>query len=94
MKKEDFIQDGYYTLENVLGDKFHYYNGSFHRTDGPSIEFSSGRKEWYCNGVRHRENGPALEFPDGEKHWYYKGTLVNVNSQQDFEKFIKLIFFF
>ena len=51
--------------------------------------------EKFRNNERsERENGPALEFPDGVKHWYYKGTLVNVNSQQEFEKFIKLIFFF
>lgn len=94
MRKDNLAQEEYYTLINVMGDKFHYYNKLLHKADGPSIEFSSGRREWYYNGVRHRENGPALEFPDGSKHWYYKGKLVDVNSQQEFEKFIKLIFFF
>jgi hypothetical protein len=42
--------------------------GSFHREDGPAVEYSDGTKEWFINGLRHREDGPAVEY-NGGKWW-------------------------
>ena len=54
-----------------------YYNKevNLHRTDGPAVTYTSGRKEWYQNGELHREGGPAVEYANGDKHWYKEGKL-------------------
>lgn len=38
----------------------------------------------------HRLDGPAIESTDGFSKWYYHGEIVKVNSQEEFEKFLKL----
>ena len=48
-------------------------NGSFHREDGPAIEWGSESKEWWLNGELHREDGPAIEDSYGDKEWYING---------------------
>ena len=55
------------------GSKFWYFNGKFHREDGPAIECADGAKEWYLNDERHREDGPAIEYVDGTKEWWFNG---------------------
>jgi hypothetical protein len=37
------------------GDRFwyrHLSDNTFHRTDGPAIEYSNGGREWWLNGER------------------------------------------
>ena len=68
-------------------------NGSYHRLDGPAIENIDGYKEYYINGKRHRTDGPAVVYPIGNKYWYYNDKLIPVDSQEEFEKYIKLIVF-
>jgi len=46
---------------------------TFHREDGPAIEYADGYKEYYINGKRHREDGPAIEDTDGYKEYYING---------------------
>lgn len=46
--------------------------------------------EWYQHSKLHRLDGPAIEWNDGTKHWYYHGKYLNVSSQEEFEKFLKL----
>ena len=41
-----------------------------HRSDGPAIESSNGRKIWFNNLMCHREDGPAVVWEDG-RHQYY-----------------------
>lgn len=38
----------------------------------------------------HRLDGPAVESTDGRNKWYYHGEEVKVNSQEEFEKYLKL----
>jgi hypothetical protein len=44
--------------------------GSFHREDGPVVEYNNGHKAWYLKGRRHRVDGPAIEYADGSKSWF------------------------
>ena len=67
--------------------------GFLHREDGPAIEFVNGDKFWYFNGRFHREEGPAIEYADGYKSWYYHGQKIDCQSQEEFERIIKLLIF-
>jgi len=80
-------------IEWVNGDKNWYVNGKLHREDGPACEYANGDKVWYQNDQLHREDGPAVKYSDGSKYWYYEGKRINCNSQEEFEKIIKLKIF-
>jgi len=60
-------------IENIIGDKYWYQNGKYHRIDGPAIEFADGTKFWFQNGKLHRLDGPAVEYTDSAKCWYIEG---------------------
>ena len=58
------------------GDKYWYFNGKYHRVDGPAVELSNGYKEWYLNGKEVTEeqvlnntsyHGKVVEI-DGKKY--------------------------
>lgn len=89
-KIEDYgDKDGLNIREGV---RFWKKNRRLHREDGPAIEYDSGTKLWYINGQLHRLDGPASEYCDGdkpEKIWYYKGNRVDVESQKEFEQWLK-----
>ena len=53
--------------------RWYNFQGQYHRTDGPAIEYSQGTKLWYLNDTRHREDGPAIEWADGAKSWWLNG---------------------
>jgi len=80
------------TVLNSNGDKFYYFNGKFHREDGPAIERRDGTKAWLLNDNYHRINGPAIEYANGEKSWWYYGEWIECSSQKEFEKLLKLKF--
>ena len=47
--------------------------------------------KWYdVNKKFHRLDGPAVEYNDGTKFWFYHGIRVDCNSQNEFERFLKL----
>lgn len=54
-------------------------DGSYHRLDGPAIEFRGGARkgetQWYREGLLHRQGGPAVERADGSEDWYQEGAL-------------------
>lgn len=60
----------------------------YNREDGPAIEWENGTKEWCCDGKHHRVDGPAVEHANGDKYWYYNGERIDVNSQEEFEKYL------
>ncbi len=72
------------------GDCEWWYDGEVHRENGPAVEFSDGEKQWYFHDKRHRLDGPAVEYGDGRKEWYYLGDKVECESQEEFERLIKL----
>jgi hypothetical protein len=48
-------------------------------------------KRYIKNGRLHRLNGPAVINSSNKKWWYYNGMLVKCNSQEEFERYIKLM---
>jgi len=65
-------------------------NGKLHREDGPAVEYANGYKAWYFHDQYHREDGPAIEYAGGFKDWYYHGQRINCDSQEEFNRLIKL----
>jgi hypothetical protein len=52
--------------------------------------FPSGNKYWMCRGSIHREDGPAVVREDGHRSWWYHGEKLNCDSQEQFERLLKL----
>lgn len=71
------------------GDRWYRVNGRIHRTKGPAAEYADGSKLWYQNGMLHRLDGPAMEFSDGYREWFYLGKAAPVESQAEFEQWLK-----
>ena len=74
---------------NILGTRLWYNNNHYNRLNGPSIEWLSGDKDYYQNGLLHRLDGPA-SICDAIIYWYYQGKRVRCNTQEEFERLIKL----
>ena len=69
-----------------------WINGEHHREDGPAIEWNAnGPRSWWVNNELHRLDGPAVEYVSGEKSWYYHGKRIYFQSQEEFERIIKLL---
>jgi len=45
---------------------------TFHRIDGPALEYANGNKYWYKEDKLDREDGPAVEYANG-KYWFKAG---------------------
>lgn len=54
--------------------QFYDKNGSFHKEDGPAIEYPDGSKLYFQHGKLHREDGPAEEWINGTKVYHVKGA--------------------
>ena len=77
-------------VQYINGDCEWWYDGMVHREGGPAIEFSDGERQWFFHDKRHRIDGPAVEYEDGRWDWYYFGSKVDCQSQEEFERLIKL----
>jgi len=76
---------------DIFGNKIWYdENGQCHREDGPALKYPDGSKEWFQHGKLHREDGPAIEDADGTQQWWIKGEQINVSSQEEFIRHLKL----
>ena len=73
-----------------LGTARYYCNGQLHREDGPAIEYTNGSNSWYFHGLLHREDGPAVINADGTMIWYYNYSMVDVSSNEEFLRLMKL----
>ena len=64
------------------GDKIWYLpskgENSYHRLDGPAVEWKNGSKAWWIRGKLHRIDGPAFEGENGSKHWFVDGKLLPI----------------
>ena len=76
------------------------FDGFLHRINGPAnIYYSNNEEEkfwhisWYVNGILHREDGPAIENSRGHKEYWYYGNRIDVESTEDFIRYIKLLAF-
>jgi len=67
-----------YIVVNDVGSKFYYKDKgftTFHREDGPAVEWSTGCTEWWIDGVRHRTDGPAIvDKIVKRKEWFVDGV--------------------
>jgi len=67
-----------------------FLNGNHHRENNqPAILNRFGYTQWFVNGKHHREDGPAIEHVKGNK-FFLKGKQIFVESQEEFEKYMKL----
>jgi len=76
-----------------LGIKYWYEDDQLHRIDSPACKYANSNKCWYIEGKHHRIDGPAVEYINGSKVWYYQGRYSDCQTQQQFEKLIKLRLF-
>ena len=83
------------TTIDIYGKKYwRNKNGDLHREDGPAFEGGLAyRRGWYINGVCHRLDGPAREYSDGQRFWYFNGKHIPVNSQKEFEQYLRFLAF-
>jgi len=79
-------------FEDQSGHREWAIHGARHRDNGPAIIYSNGDKDWYKNGNRHRLDGPAVDWED-RKNWWLNGKHIPVSSQEEFERYLKLIAF-
>ena len=90
------FDDGSRFEKDKIGTK-RWYNkdGQYHRKDGSAIEWADPEctNEWFIDGKYHRENGPAIEDSLGYKEWFYHGQRIDCQSQEEFERIIKLLLF-
>ena len=82
-------------ITNSRGDKDWYIKGTeiHHREDGPAIEYVNGDKSWWQHDKLHRLNGPAIEHVNGYKQWWIQDKRIFVETQKDFERYVKLMAF-
>lgn len=70
-----------------------WVDGHLHREDGPAVEQDDGGMLWYKNGKKHRDDGPAIIHCDGYKEWWYDDKRVDVDTNEDFLRIMKLKLF-
>ena len=58
-----------------------------------AIEIPSGSKCYLKNNKLHKIDGPAIVHLDGSAEWWYEGQQLNCRSQDEFERYLKLIAF-
>lgn len=66
-----YTQGGVYDL--TYDEWFSFDESLLHRSDGPAVEWSDGKKEWWVKGKLHRLEGPAVIESDDTKEWWVKG---------------------
>lgn len=72
-------------------DSYRYFkNNKLHREDGPAIEWNDGDRWWFYNGLKHREDGPAISLFTGYKEYWYHGVKIDVSSDDEFKRVIKM----
>ena len=72
------MTEKYYVEVNDDGTYWYEWPGTdrrLHRTDGPAVEYSDGRRDWYQNGQLHRTDGPAVDWPNRYRAWLQNGLL-------------------
>ena len=77
--------------ETDCGNKYWILNDLYHRDNGPAIEYSDGSKSWYKNGLYHRVGGPAVEWADGSIEYWYNGEILDIKSDKELKRYIKLL---
>ncbi len=83
---------GYHHCALNYDDDLCFYdeNNKLHREDGPAFICFGLYETFFFHGIKHREDGPAQIWSDGGEAWYYNGKFIDVNSQEEFEQWLKL----
>ena len=91
-KKYNTIENGIeYEIREYYGSTHWYRNGELDRESGPAKMLNTGSAEWYRNGKLHRLDGPALDRTNmGETYWFYHGELIECETQEEFERYLRL----
>ena len=69
---------------------------SLHREGLPAIEWDDGSREWYRKGRLHRIDGPAVYYPMANpgqelyKEWWIENKRLDVQTQEEFERYLKM----
>ena len=69
---------------NEYGTQFWYITKSPNHQDKPNVFWD------YEEYLLHREDGPAVIDFNGSQKWYLFDQIINCNSQEEFEKLMKL----
>ena len=80
-------------LPAVITDDYiaYYVNNQLHNPFGPAMIYANGTRYYYLNGKQHRMDGPAVVIPSKkEEKWYIDGMQIEVSTQEDFERYLKL----
>ena len=75
------------------GSKIYYLNNLIHRDNQPAMTLKEDfRTEIYYvkKGDYHRLDGPAVIRTGMSPLWYYNNVHIRCNSQEEFERLIKL----
>ena len=75
---------------SATGTKYWLLGGHLHRVDGPAVEFPNGNKEYYLEGKLHRTDGPSIEYGKGYKRWFFYGEEIEVSSNEEFLRMLRL----
>jgi len=78
---------------STLSLEEYWIDGRLHRENGPAMLWSDGYERWAQNGVYHRLDGPALKYSNEEYDWFINGKRIPVKSQEEFERYKKLMVF-
>ena len=76
--------------QNKYGNLHHYVNNKHHNEKSSASIWNNGTKIWCQNNKYHRIDGSAIEWNDGDKEYWYQNEEIKCNSQEEFERFIKL----
>ena len=71
------------------GDEEYLVDNDYHRDDGPAINYKFVQ-EWFYHGKQHRLDGPAIVYDNGDRYWLYMGKEIECNSQEEYERIVKL----
>ena len=72
------------------GATYWYVDDELHRDADPAVVSDRGDKWWYVHNKLHRIDGPAIEMFDGYKAWCINGNRVPCDTQEEFERLMRL----
>lgn len=83
-------------IEKKMTKTWREGTATYHKTgDSLHIVYDSGIESYWVDNIRHREDGyayfaPAYNGYDEIKRWYYQGEKINCETQEQFERLIKM----
>lgn len=91
-------------IDNI-GNEYWYKDDLLHREAGPAMICDSGAEYWYMHGKLHRLDGPAIDntkssklrsvidgkqvFIYAKSVWHFEGNRLDLESQEEFEAWLK-----